>query len=155
MKLESEAVTNDNNKNKTQVGQKYQLQRQYSCKDVPEKLPKNNDNGIKHSTSEVNLNQGSNLKINRPTSRKNSFSKPSRNQPVPNVSRIPNPVSSKGTENRDYVPMKNDPKDEVHTPVTHFGKLPDEPKVSLVRTPLDRPVGLDLEEFLPVSQILF
>lgn len=149
-KLKLDSEENDNNKNKTQVGQKFQLQRQYSCKDVPEKLPKTNDNGIKHSASEVSLN---NVK-SRPNSRKNSFSKPSRNTTnIPNVSRIPNLLNCKTVENH-----VNANKNEVHrqsennTSSTYYHKSSDlEHKPSLVKVPVDRPIGLDLEEFLPVS----
>lgn len=151
-KLDTE-VTNDKNKNKTQLSQKYQIQRNYSNKDIPENLPKHNDNGIKHSASEVNL---SNFKINRPVSRKNSFSKNRNATSIPNVSRIPSSVSNKNEnhKNESSTLMKNE---EYSTPVsTHFTKssVDVETKPSLIKTPLDRPVGLDLEEFLPVSLLI-
>lgn len=158
LKLDSDI---DNNKNKnTQIGQKYQLQRQYSCKDVPEKLPKNHDNnGIKHSASEINLN---NIKQGNQTnqSRKNSFSKTSRNTlNIPNVSRIPNPHA----KNNDTHTVVNSVKIEVHrtnndlanlNSAHHYHNIKSsepEKKASLVKVPVDKPIGLDLEEFLPVS----
>lgn len=156
LKVDSDIVTNDNNKNKTQVGQKYQLQRQYSNKDIPEKLQKNNDNGIKHSASEVNIN---NIKT-RPTSRKNSFSKPSRNSTsIPNVSRIPNPLVNKSNDNHIGSATKNDAyrsPETINSTTTHYHSIKSsesEQKPALVRIPVDKPVGLDLEEFLPVSII--
>lgn len=151
-KLKLDSEINDNNKSKSQVGQKFQLQRQYSCKDVPEKLPKTNDNGIRHSASEINLN---NIK-SRPNSRKNSFSKPSRNTTnIPNISRIPNPLNNKTNENH-VSASKNEvlKANDVNSTSTHYHSTKSsevEQKPSLVKVPVDKPIGLDLEEFLPVS----
>lgn len=177
-------ITHENNKAKTQLPQKYELQRQYSCKDVPEKLPSNinnNNNGIKHSASEANLNSS---KVTRPISRKNSFSKPSRNSSIPNISRIPNPVSNKNSDdhnfkkpesvkssgkygdehgfrkpdapkplklNDEYGYKRSDPVDIYVATKPSFRSSPEYEKVPIVPTPSDKPIGLDLEEFLPVS----
>lgn len=167
LKLDSENI--DNNKNKNQILSKYQLQRQYSCKDVPEKLPKNHDNnGIKHSTSEINLNNVRSSNTNN--TRKNSFSnnKPSRNASnsnIPNVSRIPNPRNL--DKNNDI--HNSNPKNDVHrtnqnnaTDIVNINSTQHyhtvqrsseltENKPGLVKVPVDKPIGLDLEEFLPVS----
>uniref|UniRef100_A0A1Y1KUQ5 Katanin p80 WD40 repeat-containing subunit B1 n=1 Tax=Photinus pyralis TaxID=7054 RepID=A0A1Y1KUQ5_PHOPY len=127
---------------KQQLYQKFNLQRQSSCKDVPEKLPKNN---IKHSMSEVTLNKSS-VVTSRNISRKNSFSKPTRNSSVPNVSRIP--TTAKQLEKS--VPVKSQPVDiyvnnNNSTKVSPEGSLSDD----YIPAAVDKPVGLDLDDFLP------
>lgn len=127
---------------KQQLYQKFNLQRQNSCKDVPEKLPKNN---IKHSMSEATLNKSSVVAL-RNISRKNSFSKPTRNSSVPNVSRIP--TTAKQLEKS--VPVKSQPVDiyvnnNNSTKVSPEGSLSDD----YLPTAVDKPVGLDMDDFLP------
>lgn len=133
------------NINKTkpiQQQQRFSLQRQNSCKDVPEKLPKTNS--IKHSVSEANINKGS-LSSRTSSTRKNSFSKPSRNSSsVPNVSKIP---QVNGTTKQQYRNFNNPVDIYVKTKIS-----PDESpseENEFVPISVDKPVGLDLDDFLP------
>lgn len=150
-KQDRENVLPNTNKVKTQSFQKFNLQRQSSCKDVPEKLPKSNNN-IKHSVSDAVLSKSSNVS-SRNISRKNSFSRPSRNSSVPNVSRIP--TSARPVEKP--VPIKpipvipNAPVDIYVTPVSTKLSPEEKPQDEYVPTAVDKPVGLILDDFLPVS----
>lgn len=120
---------------KSQLSPKFNLQRQSSCKDVPEKLPKNN---IKHSSSDASLSRSSNI-FSRNTSRKNSFSKASRNSSVPNVSRIPTTPKA---------PEKLMPPPDLYVTTPEVEK-----NEECVPTTFDRPVGLDFNDFLPVCVV--
>ncbi|XP_018326906.1 katanin p80 WD40 repeat-containing subunit B1 [Agrilus planipennis] len=131
---------------------KFALNRQNSCKDVPEKLPKND---IKHSVSEANL-QTKNLLVSssRNASRKNSFSKPIRNfTSTPNIPVSKIPGSAKITERAAVVkPVPNvtvgAPVDIFVTPVSRKISK-DRQESDYVPATVDRPVGLDLDDFLP------
>jgi hypothetical protein len=129
---------------------RFYLQRQSSCKDVPESAPKNNSI-IKHSVSEANISKTS--MSSKSSSRKNSFSRSSRNSSVPNVSKIP--MNSARTEKNG--PVKAPPSYITSTPVDIYvnskislDSSPSE-EVEFVPVSIDRPVGLDLDDFLPVS----
>ncbi|KAK4878976.1 hypothetical protein RN001_007122 [Aquatica leii] len=120
--------------------QKFNLQRQHSCKDVPEKLPKNN---IKHSVSEATLSSKNlNAPAPRNASRKNSFSKPSRNSnSVPNVSRIPTTTIKSEKTARQL-------SDDIYS-CDSTSVSPEESLSEYIPTSVDKPVGLDMDEFLP------
>jgi katanin p80 WD40 repeat-containing subunit B1 len=132
------------------LGFRFYLQRQSSCKDVPESAPKNNSI-IKHSVSEANISKTS--MSSRSSSRKNSFSRSSRNSSVPNVSKIP--MNSARTEKNG--PVKAPPSYITSTPVDIYVNSKISPdsspseEVEFVPVSIDRPVGLDLDDFLPVS----
>ncbi|CAH1104194.1 unnamed protein product [Psylliodes chrysocephalus] len=125
------------NINKTKPAPKFVLQRQSSCKDVPEKPPKSSS--IKHSVSEANINKGS--LSSRTSSRKNSFSKPSsRNSTsVPNVSKLPSARKSTTLPNVDIYVNSSRISPEEHS-------IQDD---DFIPVSIDRPVGLDLDDFLP------
>lgn len=205
-------IANHTNKLKnSQSPPKYDLQRQYSCKDVPEKLPStlnhnnnnnSNNNGIKHSVSDVNINSNftrytrsrknsfSNTTSNVQSSRHSHQSQSNRNSSISNLSRIPNPVPSKlnddhnfkrpdslkpshkyasspeepmfkkpdppkplNLKHEEYSYKRSDPVDiQISAGPSPKQKLsPEYERTSFVPTPSDRPIGLDLEEFLPVS----
>ncbi|KAF5302116.1 hypothetical protein FQA39_LY10451 [Lamprigera yunnana] len=140
-------TTNQDNENalpkinnmKQQSYQKFNLQRQSSCKDVPEKLPNNN---IKHSVSEATLGRNSNMQSTRTASRKNSFSKPSRNSSVPNVSKIPT------TAKQEKVASIKSLSDDIYS-CDNTKVLPDERLSEYIPATVDKPVGLDMDDFLP------
>ncbi|XP_057657568.1 katanin p80 WD40 repeat-containing subunit B1 isoform X1 [Diorhabda carinulata] len=133
------------NINKTKQAAKFVLQRQSSCKDVPEKPPKTSTN-IKHSVSEANINKGS--QSSRTSFRKNSFSKPSRNSTsVPNVSKIPNVNSARSA----VVKSTTLPQVDIYVSSVsaNYEERIVEDRDMFIPVSLDRPVGLDLDEFLP------
>ncbi|XP_060517418.1 katanin p80 WD40 repeat-containing subunit B1 [Cylas formicarius] len=141
------------NANRIKNVPKFNLQRQGSVKDVPEKVPKGA--GIKHSASEANINKG--YSSSRNVSRKNSFSKPSRNSSVPNVSIT---KATNGARINDKpairpVSISNQPVDIY----VRSSKLsPDEVPVEepeFIPTYIDKPVGLELDDFLPKNHSLF
>lgn len=142
------------NKQKPQNVQKNYLQRQSSCKEVPEKIPKNDN--IRHSISDMNISKTA--VSSRSTSRKNSFSRPSRNSVGPNLTKIPNSTSTRMME-RPAVPAKPIP---INNAVRHVDMYVS-PKISPETPPenefvpncVDRPVGLDMDDFLPVSLALY
>lgn len=130
---------------------RFNLQRQSSCKDVPETTPKPSSI-IKHSISEVNISKSTTTST-RNSSRKNSFSKPSRNSSVPNVSKIP--MNSARNNDKSILNNKISPTYITSPPVDIYvnSKIsPDNtpPGEEFVPVALDRPVGLDLDEFVPV-----
>ncbi|KAG5876724.1 hypothetical protein JTB14_015513 [Gonioctena quinquepunctata] len=133
------------NINKTKPAPKFALQRQSSCKDVPEKVPKASN--IKHSVSEANINKGS--VSSRNSSRKNSFSKPSRNSSVPNVSKIPNLNSARIIEKGPVKPIALTPVDIYVNSRISPEERPIEEDEDFIPVSLDKPVGLDLDDFLP------
>ncbi|XP_050501448.1 katanin p80 WD40 repeat-containing subunit B1 isoform X2 [Diabrotica virgifera virgifera] len=133
------------NINRSKPAAKFGLHRQSSCKDVPEKPPKPTSN-IKHSVSEANINKGS--LSSRASSRKNSFSKPSRNSTsVPNVSKVPNSNSARSSV------VKSNTLPQVDIYVNSARVSPEEPTGGddnvFVPVSIDRPVGLDMDDFLP------
>ncbi|CAG9825798.1 unnamed protein product [Phaedon cochleariae] len=131
--------------NKTKTTVKFVgLQRQSSCKDVPEKAPKASN--IRHSVSEVNINKG--LLSSRNSSRKNSFSKPSRNSSVPNVSKITNSNSAKIIEKSSIKPTFTPVDIYVNSRISPEERHEEEDE-DFIPIAIDRPVGLDLDDFLP------
>lgn len=151
---------NDQNKAKSMQPPRYQLQRQSSCKDgTANSNNKQNSksNNIRHSVSEVNLNKNSAApQQTRNNLRKNSFSKISNNQNSnSNVSKIPmtsrqvaNDVNTKpmnifNSEPVDiYVKNKLSPDEEVRTK-------------DFIPVSIDRPVGLQFDDFLPKNHDSF
>lgn len=128
---------------KTQKVQKLSLQRQSSCKEVPEKMSKSN--AIRHSVSEVNINKST--VPSRVSSRKNSFSKGSL-QKIPQTplramdrTNIPVPFVSSTPIVDNYVSPKISPV----TPPEEDGFVPALP---------DEAYGLNINDFLPVSKKL-
>uniref|UniRef100_A0A6P7H0H7 Katanin p80 WD40 repeat-containing subunit B1-like n=1 Tax=Diabrotica virgifera virgifera TaxID=50390 RepID=A0A6P7H0H7_DIAVI len=124
------------NINRSKPAAKFGLHRQSSCKDVPEKPPKPTSN-IKHSSLS-----------SRASSRKNSFSKPSRNSTsVPNVSKVPNSNSARSSV------VKSNTLPQVDIYVNSARVSPEEPTGGddnvFVPVSIDRPVGLDMDDFLP------
>ncbi|KAJ3661231.1 hypothetical protein Zmor_005637 [Zophobas morio] len=130
---------------------RFHLQRQSSCKDVPESSPKSNSI-IKHSVSEANISKTTMSSKNNNSSRKNSFSRPSRNSTstsVPNVSKIPTNSARTGDKT-----VKSPPSYITSTPVDIYVSSKISPDNSpteeeFVPVSIDRPVGLDLDDFLP------
>lgn len=140
------------NKQKAQPNHKPNYQRQSSRENAAEKNHRNNL--IKHSASDANISKSSNISSTKIVSRKNSFSKPSRNLSVPNVNVSKIPLNS--SRNERSVPksihiISNSPVDSYSSPKIS----PDEssPDDDFVPVSIDRPVGLDLDDFLPVSII--
>nr|XP_023023531.1 katanin p80 WD40 repeat-containing subunit B1 [Leptinotarsa decemlineata] len=133
------------NINKTKPSTKFALQRQSSYKDVPEKVPKAGN--IKHSVSEANITKGS--VSSRNSSRKNSFSKPSRNSSVPNVSKIPNLNSARIIEKGPVKPIMLSPVDIYVNSRISPEEKPVEEDEDFYPMSIDKPVGLDLDDFLP------
>ncbi|CAG9860367.1 unnamed protein product [Phyllotreta striolata] len=124
------------NINKTKTAPKFALQRQSSCKDVPDKPPKSSN--IKHSVSEANINKGS--VSSRNSSRKNSFSKPTnRNSTsVPNVSKMPS--------SRKPAML---PQVDIYVNSSRVSPEDQSMEDAFVPVCVDKPVGLDLDDFLP------
>ncbi|CAG9767471.1 unnamed protein product [Ceutorhynchus assimilis] len=135
---------------------KISLQRQTSNKEGVERsrTKSQSEAGIKHSASEANINRGTNAS-SKANSRKSSFSKPTpRNfTSVPNVSTATkiNNARNQETTRRTlnltnnirqpvdiYVASKLSPEDR--TPVEEKDFVP---------SSLDRPVGVDFDDFLP------
>lgn len=114
---------------------KLNLQRQRSCKDAPDDPPKNNN--IRHCVSEANITRSSGVG-SRNQSRKNSISKPSHNSSVPNISKNPSGNVAIKRNMNIYVSSPKLSPDEEYAP-----------KDDYVPMPVDRPVGLDLSDFLP------
>lgn len=87
------------------------------------------------------------LNSSRAVSRKNSFSKPNRNSSVPNVSAIKN--NTKNIETPRSLHIVNPPVDlYVNNKLS-----PDQAPMDneFVPSSIDRPVGVDFDDFLPVS----
>ncbi|XP_050306763.1 katanin p80 WD40 repeat-containing subunit B1 [Anthonomus grandis grandis] len=121
-----------NNKIAVKPTPRYSVQRQFSVKDGGDVETKTRSENIKHSASEANLNRGGGT--SRATSRKNSFSKPTRNSSVPNVSVKNNLRSLDLSKPKSKV-------EDLSSPTT--------PETDFVPTTVDRPAGIDLNEFLP------
>ncbi|KAI4464785.1 katanin p80 subunit [Holotrichia oblita] len=138
------------NKQKAQSNHKPNYQRQSSRENAAEKNHRNNL--IKHSASDANISKSSNISSTKIVSRKNSFSKTSRNLSVPNVNVSKIPLNS--SRNERSVPksihiISNSPVDSYSSPKIS----PDESSQDddFVPVSIDRPVGLDLDDFLPKS----
>lgn len=140
--------TDRTNTQKTKKVQKLSLQRQSSCKEVPEKISKNN--AIRHSVSEMNINKSTTT--SRVSSRKNSFSKSGgyssslqkiQQTPMRPVDRdrtnIPVPLSSSTPIVDIYVSPKISPETSPEDEETFVPALPDEA------------YGLNINDFLPVN----
>ncbi|RZB38685.1 katanin p80 WD40 repeat-containing subunit B1, partial [Asbolus verrucosus] len=126
---------------------RFYLQRQSSCKDVPESAPKPSSI-IKHSVSDANISKSS--VSSRNSSRKNSFSRPNRNSSVPNVSKIPMNSARLTDKNvKSSTPyISSAPVDiYVSSKISPDNSPPEEDE--FVPVSVDRPVGLDLDDFLP------
>lgn len=101
---------------------------------------------MKHSASDVNVNRG--LTTSRVASRKNSFSKPVRNASVPNVTAIKNNLRNSNppktlhivNPHPEYYVKKLSPED----------RTPEEEEEEFVPSCIDRTVGVDFDDFLPV-----
>lgn len=134
---------------KPQNYQRVDLHRQSSYKEVPEKIP--NNNNIRHSISDMNISKS--VGSSKVPSRKNSFSKPHRNSSVPNVTKIPNLQVGKNIEK---------PVNTMKTVAVNTGRHIDiyvSPKMSptedeVIPVCAEKPVGLDMDDFLPVSTFL-
>lgn len=138
---------------------RFHLQRQSSYKDVPEG-PTKSTSIIKHSISDVNISKSSSAisSKNNHTSSRNSFSRtPNRNSTVTNVSKIPNLNCNTPRERNNVPPVRQPPAYITNHPVDIYvnTKLsPDSSPVEedeFIPDTVDRPVGLDLDDFLPVS----
>lgn len=147
---ERENILPENNDKPIQKPQKVQkqlsLQRQSSCKEVPEKISKNNT--IRHSVSEMNINKST--VTSRVSSRKNSFSKGSGG-----LQRIPQtPLRAMDRTN---IPVKAVPL-STSTPIVDIYVspkiLPETPTEddSFVPALPDKAYGLNINDFLPVSR---
>ncbi|KAL1493986.1 hypothetical protein ABEB36_009663 [Hypothenemus hampei] len=129
---------------KTKVASKYNLQRQASVKETTERMrTKSQSDGMKHSASEANVNRG--LKSTRVAPRKNSFSKPIRNSIVSNVTAIKNNIKNVDPPKSLHI---------VNPPVDLYVKKlsPDTPPIEeneFIPSCIDRPVGVDFDDFLP------
>lgn len=154
-------IANHTNKLKnSQSPPKYDLQRQYSCKDVPEKLPStlnhnnnnnSNNNGIKHSVSDVNINSNftrytrsrknsfSNTTSNVQSSRHSHQSQSNRNSSISNLSRIPNPVPSKLNDDHNFK------RPDSLKPSHKYASSPEEPMFKKPDPP--KPLNLKHEEY--------
>lgn len=90
----------------------------------------------------------------RSASRKNSFSRPSRNSSVPNVSKIPNLNSARTVERNitKSLPVSNTPVDIYVSSKISPEERPAE-EDEFVPVSIDKAVGLDLDDFLPVSNL--
>lgn len=149
--------------------QKNNIRRQNSCKDVPH----NNGFGLglKHSVSEVNINRTTTQSrsnsfnkglSNAPTSRKEISNRLTNNRNSSNNSRIPN-----FTNRSDKQPVRSNhhppPIDVYVTPRNNVNRTSSYPMKQIepdekhhddfVPMPVDKPVGLDFSDFLPVSFI--
>lgn len=90
-------------------------------------------------------------------SRKNSFSKPvlrNTSTSVPNVSKIPN-LNSTRTAERSLVKTSHISSSDIYmnTRVSPEENPNVEDDKQFVPMPIDRPVGLDFNDFLPVSKL--
>ncbi|KAF7273298.1 hypothetical protein GWI33_013988 [Rhynchophorus ferrugineus] len=119
---------------------RFGYQRQTSVKEASERTrDKSLNSGIKHSSSEANITKGG--YNSRNASRKNSFSKPTRNTSVPNVA-----------------PVKSSPRitvEKTSPPAEIFSSTklsPDDFPVDeneFIPVYNDRPVGIQFDDFLP------
>lgn len=160
--------------------QKLTLRRQNSYKDVPTNNngfsnPGGGGGGLRHSSSEVNINRsshqrnGKSLINNVPNTRKEISSRLSNNRISTSNSRIPNLNSQNTAHNRIksssaatnhpapvdiYVTSKNN-RNSVNYSKQVDGmeeKQLERRRTDFVPMPVDKPVGLDFNDFLPVSK---
>lgn len=134
--------------NKIKPAPKFTYQRQTSVKEESERnKEKTQNSGIKHSVSEANINKGVNP--SRTPSRKNSFSKPNRNASVPNVSVIKNINSARNnSEKPKSLHIVNPPVDIYVNSKLSPEDIPVDDN-EFVPSSIDRPVGVDFDDFLP------
>ncbi|XP_066253983.1 katanin p80 WD40 repeat-containing subunit B1 [Euwallacea similis] len=129
---------------KTKPTPKFNLHRQTSVNENNEKTRiRNQSDGMKHSASEASINRG--IQSSRVISRKSSFSKPHRNSSVPNVTTVKNEIKNSHLPKSLHI---------VNPPVDlYVKKLSPDDDVSkeneFVPSRIDRPVGVDFDEFLP------
>lgn len=148
-KQDRENILPDTDKiQKVQKVQKMGLQRQSSCKEVPEKISKNNS--IRHSVSEANINRST--ASSRMSSRKNSFSKVSALSGAQNLSKIPQ-TPFRAVDRT--LPVKTVPL-YSSTPIVDIYVSPKcspetPPEEEFVPAMADEAYGLNINEFLPVS----
>lgn len=140
-----ENILPNNTKTKPAPKLNNNLQRQSSVKESNDRIrTKSQSDGMKHSASDVNVNRG--LTTSRVASRKNSFSKPIRNASVPNVTAIKNNLSNLNSPKT--LPIANP------SPPEYYGKKlsPTDrtPEEEFVPSCIDRTVGVDFDDFLPV-----
>lgn len=148
------------NKHKIIQTQPQQTQNQksnYQRQGSRENAEKNHRNNlIKHSASDANLSKSSNQSsVKIVSSRKNSFSKSSRNSSVPNVNNTTSKIPLNSSRSERSVP-KSIQIISSSPPTDSYNSLkvsPDESSQEDDFVPVsnDRPVGLDLDDFLPVS----
>lgn len=109
------------------------------------------------SVSDASLSRTTNQSSRNHSSRKNSFSRTSRNASVPNVNSSKIPTSARHQPEK-YPPIK--PLSIIsHTPFDIYVSSDSSTKTSpnekpeheYVPTAIDRPVGLDFDDFVPVS----
>lgn len=137
------------NRQKGQSLQKSNLLKQNNKDGGNDRTYKNNI--IKHSASEANINRGSTTAVG-PRSRKNSFTKPIRQSNVFNNNSSKIPLNSARVEKAIIKPIPI----ITATPVELYVSPKVSPDSSLqdddfVPVYISRPIGLDLDEFLPVS----
>lgn len=139
-KQERESILPDTEKiQKAQKVQKVGLQRQSSCKEVPEKISKSN--AIRHSVSEANINRTT--ASSKVSSRRSSFSRG-----VQSLSKIPQTP-------RANIPVKAVPVSSS-TPIVDIYVSPKispetpPPEDEFVPAMADEAYGLNINDFLPV-----
>lgn len=123
--------------------QRLNLQRQSSCKEVPEKISKNN--AIRHS---VSVSDVSKAISSRTSVRKNSFSKSVGLSGIPNLARVRH-------SDRTNIPVKSVPLSSS-TPIVDLYVSPKispgtPPEEEFVPAMADEAYGLNINDFLPVS----
>ncbi|KRT81928.1 hypothetical protein AMK59_5986, partial [Oryctes borbonicus] len=141
------------NKQKAQTNHKPNYQRQGSRESAAEKNHRNNL--IKHSASDANISKSSNVSSTKIASRKNSFSKTSRNLSVPNVNASKIPLNSSRSERsvpKSIQIITNSPVDSYSPKISPDESSQDD---DFVPVSVDRPVGLELDDFLPKSHQRF
>ncbi|CAH0557594.1 unnamed protein product [Brassicogethes aeneus] len=151
-KLTKENILPNINRTGRTVAPRYNLQRQSSCKDVPEKdkIPTRSNN-MRHSVSEdTNVNKGS--MSSRVSLRKNSItsSRPVRTS-VPNLTKVPPPNSAR-TNRIDRVKLNlitNGDQVDIYLPSKISPEERPPKEESYVPVSIDKPVGIIFDDFLP------
>ncbi|XP_022913549.1 katanin p80 WD40 repeat-containing subunit B1 [Onthophagus taurus] len=144
------------NKPKVQQAPKHAIQRQHSRGNAQEKTNNHrNNNAIKHSASDANISKSLSSARQNNHVRKNSFSKPNRILSVPNVTSSKIPLNSNRSEHNvpKSVPiMQTQPIDIYVSPKSSPEEsLQNNEFDDFIPVSIDKPVGLDLDDFLPKS----
>lgn len=138
-------------KSKTNIGSKYNLQRQSSCKENSEKTPRND---IKQSRSDASINRNSNA-IPKLFSKRNLSSIKTHSSPNISKSNLneKNNIKQSNIKSNQIIMLTSNYSSSTITTAIQKRDSPDDSPISDEYLPneLDRPVGLTLEEFLPVS----